>query len=102
LLLLRMEARAWRMPVLPAAVPVAISHLLLATVALPAVLLVLLAGVEPVLAVSSLLLAATAAQLFAMLPRWCYLAACFAPFAWVVLGSFATRIWGADILRVDF
>lgn len=103
LLLLRLEARAWRMPALPAAIPVAISHLLLASVVLPAVLLALLAGVGPLLpAVSSLLLAATAALLLAMLPRWFYLAACFAPLAWVVLGSFATRIWGSGILRVDF
>lgn len=101
LLLLRMEAHAWRMPALPAAIPIAISHLLLATVALPAVLLVL-AGVEPVLAVSCLLLAAMAALLFAMLPRWCYLAACFAPLGLVLLGALATRIWGPGVLELDF
>src|SRR3546814_9233743 len=42
LLLLRMEAQAWRMPALPAAIPVALLHVLLATVAVPATLLVLL------------------------------------------------------------
>src|SRR3546814_2681569 len=40
LLLLRMEAQAWRMPALPAAIPVALLHELLATVAVPATLLV--------------------------------------------------------------
>src|SRR3546814_3301070 len=52
LLLLRMEAQAWRMPALPAAIPVALLHVLLATVAVPATLLVLLAGAEPLFAAS--------------------------------------------------
>ncbi len=101
LLLLRMEAHAWRMPALPAAIPVAIAHLLLGTVAIPAALLVLLAGAEPVFALSCLMLAAMAALVAAMLPRWCYLAACFVPLAWAVLGVFAVRIWGLDALKVD-
>src|SRR3546814_1972647 len=58
LLLLRMEAQAWRMSALPAAIPVALLHVLLATVAVPATLLVLLAGAEPLFAASCLLLAA--------------------------------------------
>src|SRR3546814_4542626 len=29
------------------------------------------------------------------------LAMCFAPLAWIVLGSFALRIWGLDSLKVD-
>ncbi len=102
LLLLRMEAQAWRMPVLPAAIPVALLHMLLATVAVPAALLVLLAGAEPVLATSCLMLAAMAALFAAMLPRWFYLAMCFAPLAWLILSSFAIRIWGLDALKVDF
>src|SRR3546814_402899 len=96
-----MEAQAWRMPALPAAIPVALLHVLLATVAVPATLLVLLAGAEPLFAASCLLLAAMAALFAAMLPRWFYLAMCFAPLAWIVLGSFALRIWGLDSLKVD-
>src|SRR3546814_12196309 len=42
-----------------------------------------------------------AALFAAMLPRWFYLAMCFAPLAWIVLGSFAIRIWGLDALKVD-
>src|SRR3546814_17143842 len=42
-----------------------------------------------------------AALFAAMLPRWFYLAMCFAPLAWIVLGSFALRIWGLDSLKVD-
>src|SRR3546814_8741611 len=42
-----------------------------------------------------------AALFAAMLPRWFYLAMCFAPLAWIVLGSFALRIWGLDSLEVD-
>src|SRR3546814_5292492 len=95
----RMEAQAWRMPALPAAIPVALLHVLLATVAVPATLLVLLAGAEPLFAASCLLLAAMAALFAAMLPRWFYLAMCFAPLAWIVLGSFALRIWGLDSLK---
>lgn len=101
LLLLRMEAQAWRMPALPAAIPVALLHVLLATVAVPAALLVLLAGAEPLIAASCLVLAAMTALFAAMLPRWFYLAMCFAPFAWLVLSSLAIRIWGLDALKVD-
>src|SRR3546814_10930915 len=51
-------------------------------------------------AASCLLLAAMAALFAAMLQRWFYLAMCFAPLAWNVLGSFALRIWGLDSLEV--
>ena len=101
LLLLRMEAQAWRMPALTAAIPVALLHVLLATVAVPVALLVLLAGADPLFAASCLMLAAMAALFAAMLPRWFYLAACFVPLAWLVLSSFAIRFWGLDALKVD-
>ena len=101
LLLLRMEAQAWRMPALSAAIPVALLHVLLATVAVPAVLLVLLAGAEPLFTVSCLALAAMAGLFAAMLPRWFYLAMCFAPLAWLVVSSLAIRMRGLDALQLD-
>src|SRR5690606_36703703 len=52
LLLLRMEAQAWRMTALLPAIPVALLHMMLATVSVPAVLLVLLAGALPLFTVS--------------------------------------------------
>lgn len=101
LLLLRLEARAARMPALAAGVPAAFALLLAATVLLPGALLVALAGAEPVMALSALALAAMAALLMAMLPRWCYLALCFAPMGWIVLDALAARLLGPQALRFD-
>jgi hypothetical protein len=101
LLLLRMEARASRIPALAGDVPMAMALLLFATVLLPAASLVVLAGSAPVVILSGLVLAAMAALLLAMLPRWCYLAVCFAPLAWILVASVARRVLGAGAMRLD-
>jgi hypothetical protein len=99
LLLLRLEARASRMPALAATIPTALALLLVATVIVPAAALVLLAGTEPVFTVSVLVLAAMAGLLLAMLPSWCYLALCFAPLVLAVPLLLARRFLGPDALH---
>ena len=101
LLLLQVEAHASRLPALAASIPAALALLLLATVVLPAAALVVLAGAEPVFALSALMAAATAGLLMAMLPSWCYLALCFAPLLCAALLLLAQRLLGLEALRLD-
>ncbi|MDN5782324.1 MAG: hypothetical protein L0H23_09965, partial [Luteimonas sp.] len=101
LLLLQVEARESRMPTLATTIPTALAMLLLATVLLPAALLVLLTGVGPVLALSALLLAAMTGLLMAMLPGWFYLALCVAPLPCAVVLLIGQRILGPGALQLD-
>jgi hypothetical protein len=101
LLLMQVEARASCLPGVAATIPTALALLLFATVAVPAALLVLLAGAGPSLALSALMLAAMAGLLLAMLPSWCYLALCFTPLVCAALLLIGQRLLGPDALQLD-
>lgn len=91
LLLLRMAGDAGLVPGMGASVQRALAAAVLATVLLPAVLLVF-AGSAPALVFPAMVAAAAAGMLLALLPAWTWLAACFLPMAAMLLHVIVSRL----------
>lgn len=100
LLLLRIDGAEGCIPGVAHAACRALAFTAVATVLLPAGLLVA-AGAEPVLAFAALVAAAAAAMLLAMLPAWIWLAACFLPLAAMLLHVVVVRLPIAPGLQID-